>query len=325
MTASLHRRSALGLTFGLAVPALLPGRAAASRGDKVALLVGAPPASVADLWARSVAPFLERQWRRGAVGVRNHPGRGGLAAMASLADSPPDGKLIGVVSAPLVLTRAIEAGEASPFDRVEPLAAVLEENIVLVGRPDGPRDLAGLNSIAAGRSLGTPAPGSPGHVAALRLDRRLDLAVLAFPSAAAARQAALYGHVPAAMLSLPDAIAALREEKLAVLAVAAARRSPLLPDTATFREQGIDLVASAQRGFALAPGVPEPLRDRFLSGLEGLTRDPDFIAAAAEQGRNARFLGPAAWIRLLGRLDQEMRQRWGEEPWLPRRTKEIRQ
>jgi tripartite-type tricarboxylate transporter receptor subunit TctC len=320
VTLRLGRRGGLALAFGLAAPALLPVSAEANRRNALELLVGAPPASPADLWARSVAPFLERHWTRGAVAVRNHPGRGGLDAMAVLAASPPDRKLMGVVTAPLLLTRAIEAGEASPLSRISPLAAVLEESMVLVGPLDGPTDLTALRSVAAGRPLGTPAPGSAGHVAGLRLDSRLDMAVLAFPSAAAARQAALSGHVPAAMLALPDAIQALREEKIAALAIAAARRSPLLPDIATFREQGIDLVASAQRGFALPPGVPEPVRDHLLAGLEALTQDPDFIAAAAAQGQNARFLGPANWMRLLGRVDEEMRRRWQEDPWLPRRV-----
>ncbi len=320
MTRQLGRRGALALTAGLALPALSMRPAEAFRRNPLELLVGAPPSSPPDLWARNIAPFLERHWTRVSVGVRNHPGRGGLEAISVLAASPADIRLIGIVTAPLLLARAIEAGDASPLGRVVPLAAVLEESMVLVGPLDGPADIAALRAVAAGRPLGTPAPGSAGHVAALRLDSRLDLSILAFPSAAAARQAALSGHVPAAMLSLPDAIVALREEKLLALGVTAARRSALLPDLATFREQGIDLVATAQRGFALAPGVPEPVRDRLLAGLEALTQDPDFIAAATTQGQTARFLGPATWMRLLTRVDEDLRRRWQDEPWLPRRV-----
>ena len=318
MTTRLSRRAALALPFALGVSG--PAMAEATRRNGVELLVGAPARSPADLWARSVAPFLERHWTRVAVGVRNLPGRGGLDALAMLAASTPDRKLIGVITAPLLLCRAIEAGETSPILRIMPLAAVLEESMVLVGPPDGASDLAALRAGTAGRPLGTPPPGSAGHVAALRLDSRLDMAVLAFPSAVAARQAALSGHVPAAMLSMPDAILALREGRLVGLGVAAARRSALVPDMPTLREQGIDLVASAQRGFALPPGAPDAVRDALLLGLEAMAKDPDFIAAAAVGGQTARFLGQATWMRLLTRLDDDLRRRWQDEPWLPRRV-----
>jgi tripartite-type tricarboxylate transporter receptor subunit TctC len=312
----LGRRAALALPLALAA-----WPAAAQRGHAVELLVGGRPGSPPDLWARAVAPFLERHWTRVSVGVRNHPGRGGLDAMALLAANPqPNRKLIGVLTAPALLARAIEAGEPSPLERVVPLAAVLEESMVLVGAPGGAADVASLKAGPAGRSLGTPAPGSAGHVAALRLDGRLELAVLAFPSGVAARQAAHSGHVAAAMLPLPDAIQALREGRLVGLGIAAGRRSPLLPDLATLREQGIDLVASAQRGFALPPGIPDSARDDLLRGLEALVRDPDFIAEAAAQGQTARFLGPAPWLRLLARVDLDLRRRWQDEPWLTRRA-----
>jgi tripartite-type tricarboxylate transporter receptor subunit TctC len=312
----MHRRALLALPLALGAG----GTAQAKRRNTIDLLVGAPAGTPPDLWARSVAPFLERHWRRVAVGVRNHPGRGGLEALTLLAAAPPDHKLIGVVTAPLLLARAIESGEVSPIERVLPLAAVLEESMVLVGPPTGPADLPALRAGAAGGPLGTPPPGSAGHVAALRLDGRLDLPVLAFPSGAAARQAALSGHVAAAMLSLPDAIAALREGRLVGLGIAAARRSTLLPELPTLREQGIDLVASAQRGFALPPGVGDAERDALLAGLEAVVADPDFVAQAAAQGQTARFLGPAAWVRLLSRVDAELRRRWQEEAWLPRRA-----
>ena len=192
--------------------------------------------------------------------------------------------------------------------------------MVLVGAPAGPPDMAALRALGERGTLGTPPAGSAAHFAGLRLEGRLDLARLAFPSAAAARQAAISGHVAAAVLALPDAIAALREGKLVGIGIASARRSTLLPDVATLREQGLDLVASAQRGFAINPAAPDVFRAGLLAGLEAMAADQDFATQAATLGQNARFLGPDAWGRVLSRADGELRRLWAEEPWLPRRA-----
>lgn len=314
MTLPLRRRALLAL------PALLAAPAYAKPAEPIELLVGGRSGSPPDLWARGVAPFLERHWRRVVVTVANQPGRGGLDAIATLAASPPGRQRIGVVTAPQVLARAIEYHGPSPLEQVVPLAAILEEAMVLVGPPEGATGIASLSAVAGQRALATPPPGTAGHLAALRLDGRIDLAPLAFPSPAAARQAALAGHVPAAMLPLPDAIVALRDGRLIGLGITAARRSMALPDVPTLREQGIDLVATAQRGFMLPPGLPPAVRDALRAGLQAVAADPDFAGEAAALGRTARFIGPEAWTRILERVDQDLRQRWQAEPWIARRA-----
>lgn len=308
------------LASGLMAAVGLPAPALASQRNPAELLVGAPPGSAVDLWARSVAPFLERALPRLALVVRNHPGRGGLDSVSVLAEADPARRVIGVLTAPLLLARAVEAGEPCPITRIAPLAAVLEESMVLVGAPGGPQDIAALRVLGNRGTLGTPAPGSAAHFAASRLDGLLDLPRFAFPSAAAARHAAASGHVAAAMLPLPDAIAQLREGRLNGIGIAAARRSTLLAEVPTLQEQGVDLIASAQRGFALNPAAPEPFRAALLRGLETVATDPDFAEHCATRGQNARFAGPETWTHLLVRADAELRRRWSEEPWLPRRA-----
>lgn len=310
----LRRRALLALATALPAPAL------ARRPRAVELLVGAQPGSAADLWARSAAPFLERHLPRLAVAVRNLPGRGGLDAVAELAAAPPEAKLLGVITTPLLLIRAIETGEPSPLERLSPLAALVEEPVVLVSAPHGPPDLAALRALGERATIGTPPPGTAAHLASLRLAGRLDLPVLAFPSAAAARQAAQSGHVTAAVLGLPDAIAALRDGRLVGLGLAAVRRSALLPELPTLREAGLDLVATAQRGFATATGAEAPWRDTALSALGAVVADPDFAAQCAGLGQTPRLYPPGDWVRLLTRVDAELRARWQQEPWLPRRA-----
>ncbi len=309
------------LLAGLAgLPAALqPVRPAlAGRKAAVEVLVGARPGSPPDLWARSVAPFLERHWPRLAVGVRNSPGRLGLDALAQLAAAPPDGRLVGVVTTPALIARAIEAGEPPPFERVEMLAAVAEEPILLVAPAGaGATDLATLQHLGPRGLLGTPPPGTAAQLAALRVEERLGLSQIAFPSPSAVRQAVLGGNVAAAMLNMSDAIGGLRDGRLLAVAVAAAARSPQLPDVPTFREQGVELLAASHRGFALPRAVAGPMRAALIAGLRRAVEDPEFVTQAASLGYAPRFLGPEDWEVILRRSDAALRHRWQVEPWLP--------
>lgn len=309
------RRAALTLLAGLA----LPGFARAGRREPVEMLVPAAPGSPPDRWARGMAPFLERAWPRQPVVVRNQPGRHGLDGLAQLATAGTR-KVIGVLTTPLILARAVEAGEASPLGRITPLAALIEEPVLLVTAPGGAETLDALRDSASGAAIGTPPAGTGAHLTGLRVAERAGLPLLVFPTAAAARQAAAAGHVAAAALTLPEAIGLLRENRLVALGVASSRRTPLLPELPTLREAGLEALGATRRGFALGPDAPEAWRATLLAGLQALAADPDLAAHCAENGQVPRFLDQGAWGALLGRQDEELRRRWREEPWLPRRA-----
>ena len=313
---ALRRRTLLALASGLG----LPGVASASRQrDPIELIVPASAGTQADRWARAMAPFLERVWPRQPLVVRNRPGRGGLEALAELAAIGPERKVIATMTTPSLIARGIEAGETPLVERITPLAALIEEPVLLVTAPGGPTELEQLRN-GTTAPIGAPPPGTGAHVTAMRLAERVGLPLLAFPSAAAARQAAAAGHVAAATLSLAEAIGFLRDNKLVALGVASTRRTPLLPDLPTLREAGLELLGATRRGFALPPGIPSEWRDRMAVGLNNLANDPDLATVAAENGQVPRYLGPEAWSTLLARQEDELRRRWQEDPWLPRRT-----
>lgn len=310
----MKRRALLGAL--LAMPAV----ARATPAARIDLLVGAAPGSAPDLWARGIAPFLERALPRLSIAVRNHPGRGGLEGLAELLARPDNAKIAGVFTSPTLLVRAIEAAEASPLDRVTPVAALVEEAVVLVAGATGPSDLAELRALGDRATIGTSPPGTAAHVASLRLDGKLDLPRLAFPSAAAARQAAIGGHVAAAIVGLPEALASLRDGRLIGLGIASGRRSALLPDLATLREQGLDLVAAVQRGLVVPPNAAASWRAALSSAMEAVAADADFAAQCAARGQAPRFHAAEIWGRQLARVDQELRGLWQQDPWLPRRS-----
>ncbi|MCB4824731.1 tripartite tricarboxylate transporter substrate-binding protein [Roseicella aerolata] len=305
------------LGAALLAATLAPRPVLAQKGA-VTLLVGAAPGSAADSWARGFAPFLERHWPRTGVAVANHPGERGLAAARLVAAATPDGRLIGAIGTPMLLARAIEARAESVVAGLGFAAAVAEEPLVLVGQAGAVEDLDALRALGPQAVLGTPPQGSAAQLAANALSRALPLALLAFPNAAGARQAVLAGNIPCALLAVPDAIAALRDGRLAGLALVQEQRIDLLPEVPSFAEQGIPLRLAAHRGFAVPAGTPPAILAPLVKALRAAVADPEFAAQAQAQGYLPRFIGPAAWEPMLRRTLAELEARWVADPWTAR-------
>ena len=305
--------------LGLAALGLLarPARAGRLTGP-ISLLVPGAAGGSADDWARGIAPFLERHLPRAQIAVVNRPGESGLAAARSLAAATPDGHVLGAVATPLLLARAIAAGEPALLDRLDFLGAIAEEPVLLVGHPALAPDLAALQARGEQALLGTPPAGGAAQLAGLAFARARPLTLLAFANAQAARQAVIAGNVAAAMLALPEAFAALRDDRLVGLGLAAAARCTLLPELPTLAEQGIPVRIAAHRGFALPAGTPAALRDALGGAMQAMVADAEFVAAAESQGYVPRYLPAARWDALARATLRELADQWRSAPWLPR-------
>jgi tripartite-type tricarboxylate transporter receptor subunit TctC len=301
--------------------AIRPARADA----ETVLLVGARAGTAADRAARAVVPFLERHLRGIRVNVLNHPGNGGLAAFRALADAPASGAILGWVATPTLAARTVDCvGAATLLARLRLIGTVAKEPIALVSAADGKdssiQDIirrSGENADAV--PLGTPPVGSPPHLAALRLQAVAGtrLNVVAFPSAAAARQAALAGDVAAAMLALGDAIEGLRGGTLTGLGIAARDRAEAFPQMSTLRDVGLQFSASIRRGLAAPVAIADGLAESLAAALREVAGDPEFHAAAAADGFIAAWLDGSGWTAQAVSEQAELAGLWRDEPWRP--------
>ena len=94
--------------------------------------------------------------------------------------------------------------------------------------------------------------------------------------------AVLGAHVGGAMSY--SAFAINNKGKMRALAVAMDRRHPLLPDTPTFRELGIDWVDGAYRGIGVPKSTPAEIRKRLSDLWMALNRDAEMKELAAKSG-----------------------------------------
>ncbi|MCW3474101.1 tripartite tricarboxylate transporter substrate-binding protein [Rhodovastum sp. RN2-1] len=287
--------------------------------------MGAPAGAPSDTAARAFAPFLERHLPYSRLRVVNIPGDAGLAGFRALARADPSGMTFGWVVTPVLPARMVDRPEAGNLlDRLRLIGAVAKEPIAFVSSANSPlasaADLVGRSADdAAAVPLATPPAGSPPHLAALRLQALAGttLNIVAFPSAAAARQAALSRHAAAAALGLGDAVDCLRNGTLTGLGIAARNRPRAFPDIAPLREGGLQLSAVIHRGLAAPYGCPEDLAGQLRMALQSAVADPEYQAAADAGGFAGAFLDGPAWTAQAAAERAELAALWVDTPWLP--------
>jgi tripartite-type tricarboxylate transporter receptor subunit TctC len=217
----------------------------------------------------------------------------------------------------------VDRGIDDLMQRITLVGAVAKEPIAVVSPAATP--LSSVQDIVARAAedaeavpLGTPPPGSPPHLAALRLQvlAGTRLNIVAFPSAAAARQAAVAGNVAAAALGLSSAIEELREGKLVGLGIAAANRSDVFPDLPPLRDSGLDLSAMIRRGLAAPAGLSDAVMRRLRRALQLVVEDPEFRAHANTSGFVPIWRDGATWTSDAEKERAELAKLWATEPWL---------
>jgi tripartite-type tricarboxylate transporter receptor subunit TctC len=291
--------------------------------ETLTLLVGAKPGSATDEGARAFVPFLARHLPFTDIDVLNIPGGAGLAAAQALAEAPASGATLGWAATPTLTARVIDRGASDLMQRIMLLGAVQKEPVAIVSPTATP--LASVQDIVARSSddadavpLGTPPAGSPPHLAALRLQALAGtrLNIVAFPSAMAARQAAIAGNVAAAALGLSSAIGDLREGRLAGLGIAANSRAEAFPDMPLLRETGLDLSAFIRRGLAAPSGLPPDRAQRLSEALQAVVADPEFRDQADAGGFLATWIDGLTWSAVAETERAELARLWATEPWL---------
>ncbi len=287
------------------------------------MITGAPAGSNSDDIARSFAHYLGRFLDGPEIQVRNVPGDGGRTALNALADAPPSGASVGWVVTPVLAARAVDRTDPKLPSRLSLLGAVEREPIAFVASAADPFDsvrdmIERASQDAGGLPLGTPPPGSPPHLAVLRLQvmTQTRLNILAFPSAAAARQALLGGNVLAAALGLSDVIAALRDEKLVGLGIAARKRSGILPDMPVLNEAGVPLSAWIHRGLAMPAETPADVTAPLIKALQAIVEDSAYREQVEAMGLLAAWSDGPSWTARVAREGDELAALWAADPWL---------
>ena len=272
--------AALSILFALSVA--MPAVAQDYPSRTITLIVPYAPGGSASTAARTIADKMSETLGQQII-IDNRPGAGGAAATRAVARSEPDGYtlLIGTSATLGTAPSLIENLGYDPRNDFEPIGVIAATPNAMVVHPSFQArslpELIALGKEARGSILyGSSGPGTLGHLTVELLAHRTGMKVRHVPykGAGPALTDLLGGHIRVLISAVPNVHAPIAAGTIDALAVAAAKRSALLPSVPTFAEAGVDgfdvplrwgLVAAAGTRRSVVESLNRALNDALAS------------------------------------------------------------
>lgn len=296
MIDSRRRLLKLGVASGLSACAVgtMPALAAQALDRPLRLLVGYAPGGATDSIARLLAPGLQRLLGVPVV-VENLAGAGGRIAAQRFSRTTKDENVL-MLTTPAVIVLAplinSNVGYDSEADFI-PLSQVNEFSFGLAVGATSPIKTvaelgAGLRAGSVKGTFGVSAAGSLPHFFALMLGNEFGFEAVVIPYRGSSPMLAdlVGGQVPLGLDDVQVMTPFHEANKIRLLAVASEQRSDKLPAVPTFRESGIDIVASGWTTFFAPRAMPLDRVDLLGKAVVEAMREPELQAAFRKASLN---------------------------------------
>ena len=269
-----------------------------------------PSGTSADVTARLLSQGMAKQLGTNVV-VVNRPGAGGAIGYKHVLGQKPDGYSL-VWNSNSISTTYHSGQLAVDYKAFDPVARVLVESPLLVVRAEARwKTLADLikdaKSYPGKITVANSGIGSHTHITAVALFRTAGADVLDVPySAAQVIPNLLGGHVDA-MVQLPGALAgSIQSGAVRILAAITQKRDPMLPDTPTAQEQGIDVALDAWRGVAVPKGTPKAAISALENAIRATVESAEFAQQSEKLSVKPAFLPAQEFGELIAREDAQL-------------------
>ena len=248
-----------------------------------------PSGGESDISARHQQLVLKKKCPSIETIIQYKPGAGGGLMWAQLNSLPGDGLNIVGINLPHIVLAPFEGQVQYKTEDITPTFWFHYTPDALVVSESSPiksfQDFIKAAKADPGKiTLGGSGLNSANHAAHERLDHAFGIKTTYVPYKGTGDMtpAVLGGHVNGAMAY--TALAINNKGKMRALAVAMDKRHPLLPDTPTFRELGVDWVDGAFRGIGMPKSTPPEVRKRMSDLWAALNSDPEMKELAAKSG-----------------------------------------
>jgi len=266
-----------------------------------------PPGGSVDPLARLFGAKLGESLKQQFI-VENRTGASGVIGTEYVAKSAPDGYTFVFIFDTHAVHQALNP--KLPFDPVKDFAPVMIVGTAPMAVTTGPMKpyktfkdvLEAAKAKPDSISIGNVGNGSLGHLTSILVMQAagVKLAPVPFAGGGPMSTAIMGGHLELAMASTAAQAAHVKSGKMRALVLTGDKRSPVMPDVPTLKEQGIDIVALAWWGILAPAGTPRPIIDRLHAELVKVIQLPDVNRTLTEtMGMDVVALTPEAtqkWI-----------------------------
>jgi len=275
------QRRALILSAALASLAAAPAHAQADA--TLRIVVPYAPGGSSDRAARIVADKLTAKLGQTVI-VENKTGAGGRLAAQQLKGAPASQNvlLLGNPAVMVVAPLVFKDNGYDPDKDFQPVSQVTDYEFGLAVSSAVPVKqlshlLAWLRANPAQANFGVPATGSLPHFFALMTGDKAQVQaqVVGYRGSAPLISDLIGGQVPVAFDTFDTLLPQHEGGKLRILAISSARRSPLAPDIPTYKESGLDLVATGWNALFAPAAMPADRVARLGAAIREVMNDPD--------------------------------------------------
>jgi tripartite-type tricarboxylate transporter receptor subunit TctC len=240
--------------------------------------------------------------------VDNRAGAAGMIGTETVANATPDGyTLLFGFSGPLVIVPHL--GGKVPYDTLKDLAPVTlaaQAPYVLVVHPSVPannvKELIALAKARPGKlNFGSGGVGTGIHLAGelLKLSAGIDIVHVPYKGAGPAQTALLAHEVDMLFNGVAPALPHIKAGRLKALAVGGSRRSPVLPDTPTVAESGLDFNATGWYGILAPRATPRAIVTRLQAAAAKAINTPSIKDQLARQSFEGVGSSPEEFAKLI--------------------------
>jgi tripartite-type tricarboxylate transporter receptor subunit TctC len=298
---------AASLAAAAAIP--LPLRAATEEYPKAGAtfryVVPFPPGGLTDVMARQVGQLLGDRWKVNVV-IENKPGSGGQIGADAVAKSPPDGHTLLAIT----LTHAanVTLFTKAPFSLqkdLKPVALLAGSPMLIVVPAASPiKTFADLRAAAkTGKlSAGSSGNGTPPHLT-LALFNQLEktsITHVPYKGGTPSMTDLIGGQLDVVFSNMPESITHVKSGRLRALAIASAKRHPLVPDVPTTTEAGLPALQTENWTAVMVPGgTPDGMVQKLGDEIVKIMNTPDVAERVRQLGFSVDARGPDRFATFL--------------------------
>ena len=258
----------------------------------VRIVVPYPAGGFNDTLGRLAAKHLGDYWKKPVI-VDNKPGAGTMIGTKEVAGAAADGHTILVVQFPYAANPWLYKNIAYDTQKAfTPVMLAGRSPMLLVTHAQSPYRTA-AEFLAAARAkpnvltYGSSGAGSSNHLAMALFEDATGTQMRQIPYKGSTPMLTdlAGGQFDVALDLLPHAMPFMQSGRVRPLAIAAPKRSPLLPDVPTAAEAGIPgYEVSSWHGFVVPSGTPPSVVDKLNSDLNRMLLEDEVKKAFAAQG-----------------------------------------
>ncbi len=252
----------------------------------VTIVAPYPAGGPFDTFVRSLANELKEKWKVPVV-VLNKPGALESIGIAFAAKSAPDGyTLLATSESGLTIGPHLYKVPYSVERELAPISRMVGFPSVLYVNKNFPaNNLQELLALARKSrekplSYATVGFGSLGHLPMAQLEQIANVKFTAVPYKGGAEQmpAVIAGHVDMASTTVSQADQFIKSGAIKAIAVLSEKRTPKLPDLATARESGINVIMSPSLSMLAPKGTPDAIITSVNEAIREVMAKPEFKA-----------------------------------------------